>query len=92
MSSKKTRTPPSPDADFSPAFRVAYRLDHRDLEHLLLGGDLRISGDRGTLVLAVDGVPVKDDGPIRNARFVASTGTRIGCTRRKSFESEDDGT
>lgn len=74
------------------AFRVAYRLDHRDLEHLLLGGDLEITGERGTLILAVDGVPVRDEGPICNAKFLGYGGARIGCTRRKSFDTEDDGT
>jgi hypothetical protein len=72
--------------------RVAYRLDSSDIEHLLLGGDVIVTGDGVSLVLSVNGVPVRDVGSLKCSPPMKDCGARIGCVRSNSFDSEDDGT
>lgn len=76
----------------SDLIRIAYRLDQCDVEHLLLGGDVRVCSEEIALVLSVDGMPVRDYGTIRNYQLLKDVGTRIGCVRKKTFNAESDGT
>ena len=76
----------------SPDLRIAYRLGQGDLEHLLLGGEIVIRGQKVTLVLAVDGIPVRDCIAFRSDRMMVNCGPRVGCVRDQSFDAEDDGT
>ncbi|HQZ69029.1 MAG TPA: hypothetical protein PLY87_28275 [Planctomycetaceae bacterium] len=84
----KTEGGGSGSPDCSPVVRLAYRLDAEDIAHLLLGGDVIVVGSAFRLVLACDGIPMRD----HCIAGLKGCGARVGCVREKIFDAEDDGT